>query len=249
MSPGVFGSVYKKGEQMKRLIPFSAVLCACLLAGLGWVVSHPQKAAAHAVFDDHENDRDHDRDKDKDDKDKDKDHDRDCDQDRDQDRDKDRDKDRDDKDRDSGHDADRDHSRNDDHKHGDGNVMVGSFLTTIVNYGTGGVASRSVITLHRDRTMSVIDSGQGGPGTEFSSQLGAWKRGCDGSAKGRTLDFSFPPNAGIARVDYKFDGDQPKDTIKGTIVLTTFPLNSNPLDGGGTVVGHFEFTGQRIKGP
>jgi len=127
--------------------------------------------------------------------------------------------------------------------------MVGSFLTTIVNYGTGGIASRSVITLHRDHTMSAIDSGQGGPSTEFSSQLGAWKRGCDGSATGRTLDFSFPPKAGIARVDYKFDADQPEDTIKGTIVLTTFPLNANPLDGGGTVVGHFEFTGQRIKVP
>jgi hypothetical protein len=96
--------------------------------------------------------------------------------------------------------------------------------------------------------MSVIDSNQGGPGTQFSSQLGAWKRGCDGAMKGRTIDFSFP-SAGIARVDYKFDADQPEDTIKGTIVLTVFPLNANPLDGGGTVVGHFEFTGTRIKVP
>jgi hypothetical protein len=230
---------------MKRLIPFSAVLCVGLLAGLGWIVTHPQRAAAHAVFDDDKNDGDHDRDKDKD-----KDHDRDCDQDRDHDRDKDSDhRDSDHKDGDSGHDADRDHGRDDDRKDSDRDGRVGSFLTTIVNYANGGVASRSVITLHRDRTMSVIDSGQGGPGTQFSSQLGAWKRGCDGSAKGRTLDFSFPPNAGIARVDYKFDADQPKDTIKGTIVLTVFPLNANPLDGGGTVVGNFEFTGTRIKVP
>jgi hypothetical protein len=235
---------------MKRLIPFSAVLCACLLAGLGWVISHPQKAAAHAVFDDHENDRDHDHDRDKDkddkdDKDKDKDHDRDCDQDRDQNRDKDRDH----KDRDSGHDEDRDHSRNDDHKDSDHGVMVGSYLTTITNYGgTVNVTERSVITLHRDRTMSAVDSGQGGPASMFSSQLGAWKRGCKGGATGRTLDFTFP-STGINRLDYTFDADQPKDTIKGTFVVTNFPINANPLDGGGTVVGHFEFTGQRIKVP
>ncbi len=63
---------------------------------------------------------------------------------------------------------------------------------------------------------------------------------------GRTLDFSCP-SAGISRLDYKFDPDQPKDTIKGLFILTTFPLNADPRVDTGTVVGQFEFTGTRIK--
>ncbi len=236
---------------MKRLVPFSAVLCVGLLVGLGWMISHPQKAAAHAVFGDDKHDGgDHDRDKDKDDKDKDKD--RDCDQDNDKDRDHgDGDKDRDHKDHDYGHDGDRDHSRHrdDDDKDSGRNVMVGSYLTTITKYGGNvGFTERSIITLHRDRTMSSVDSGQGGPASQFSSQLDAWKRGCKGTATGRTLDFTFPSN-GINRLDYTFDADQPKDTIKGEFILTNFPINADPLGSGGTVVGQFEFTGTRIKAP
>ncbi|HEV2964789.1 MAG TPA: hypothetical protein VG649_23375 [Candidatus Angelobacter sp.] len=231
---------------MKRLVPFSAVLCVCLLAGLGWVVSHPQKAAAHAVFDDDKHDGDHDRDKDKD-----KDKDRDCDQDGDKDRDHgDGDKDRDHNDHDYGHDGDRDHSRDDDdHKHADRNATVGSYLVTITKYGTTVVVTeRAVITLHSDGTMSSVDSGQGGPVSMFSSQLGAWKRGCNGGAKGRTLDFTFP-STGINRLDYTFDANQPKNTIKGEFILTNFPIDADPQGSGGTVVGQFEFTGQRIKVP
>jgi hypothetical protein len=230
----------RKGKPMKRFVPFSAVLCVCLLVGLGWVVSHPQKAAAaHPVFNDDDKHGDHDRDKDKD-------NDRDCDQDSDKDRDHgDQDKDH----KDDGHDADRDHSRDDDHNNSGGNVKVGSYLTTITKYGgTVNVTERSVITLHRDFTMSAIDSGQGGPASLFSSQLGAWKRACKGGATGRTLDFTFPSN-GINRLDYTFDGKQPKGTIKGEFILTNFPIDADPQGSGGTVIGQFEFTGQRIKVP
>lgn len=219
---------------MKRLAPFSAVFCVCLLVCFGLIVGHPQRAVAH-MDGSHDDDKNHDRDKDHD---RDDDHDRGCDQDRDHQRDDDSDKSKS---------EDRDHRDGDD-EHSKGGSRVGSFLTTITNYGTGAV-TRSVITLHRDGTMSVIDSGQGAPGSGFSSQLGAWKRGCDGSAAGRTLDFSFPNNIGINRVDYKFDANQPKDTIKGTFTVTKFPLGANPLDGGGTAAGEFEFTGQRIKVP
>jgi hypothetical protein len=237
---------------MKRLVPFSAVLCVCLLAGLGWMVIHPQKAAAHPVFNDdkhHDGDKDKDKDKD-DDKDKDKDNDQDCDQDSDKDRDHgDGDKDRDHKDGDYGHEGDRDHSRDDDHKHAGRNAMVGSFLVTITKYGTTvNVTERAVITLHGDGTMSSVDSGQGGPASLFSSQLGAWKRKCVGGATGRTLDFTFPSN-GINRLDYTFDANQPKDTIKGEFILTNFGINADPQGSGGTTVGQFEFTGQRIKVP
>jgi hypothetical protein len=124
---------------------------------------------------------------------------------------------------------------------------VGSFLTTITVAGTGAFASQSVITLHDDHTMSSIDSGQGGPAALFSSQLGAWESKGNDPAEGRTVDFSFP-NAGSARVDYTFN-PAPAGTISGTIVLTVFPPNTDPLDGGGTVVGNFNFTGRRITVP
>lgn len=125
---------------------------------------------------------------------------------------------------------------------------VGSFLTTITVAGTGAIASQSVIALHDDHTMSSIDSGQGGPAALFSSQLGAWESKGNAPAAGRTIDFSFP-NAGSARVDYTFNPAQPAGTISGTIVLTVFPPNTDPLDGGGTVVGNFNFTGRRITVP
>jgi len=50
----------------------------------------------------------------------------------------------------------------------------GAYLITI-NDSEGNFASRGVMTLHADGTMSVIDSGQGGTAYYFSSQLGrAW---------------------------------------------------------------------------
>src|SRR5215831_3352870 len=114
----------------------------------------------------------------------------------------------------------------------------GTFLTTISNATTGAFSSRSVITLHADHSMAVIDSGQGGPGVQFSSQQGVWEHESGGVLEPRTLDFSFP-SAGIARVDYQFNAGVPPNQIAGTITLTIFPLTGNPLDGGGTVVGTF----------
>jgi len=124
----------------------------------------------------------------------------------------------------------------------------GTFLTTITDANTGAFSSRSVITLHPDRSMTVIDSGQGGPGIQFSGQQGVWEHQSGGGLQARTLDFSFP-SAGIARVDYVFNAGVPADQVAGTITLTVFPLTANPLDGGGTVVGTFNFTGTRITVP
>jgi len=118
----------------------------------------------------------------------------------------------------------------------------GTYLTTITDANTGAFASRSVITLHADHSMISIDSGQGGPGALFSSQMGAWTA-VPGGVIGRTLDFSFP-QAGIARVDYNFKTT--KDQTNGTITLTVFGLNDDPLGSGGTVAGNFNFTGVRI---
>lgn len=127
----------------------------------------------------------------------------------------------------------------------EGSVNGASFVAT-VNDSNGNFASRDVITLHSDHTMSVIDSGQGGPAFFFSSQLGSWKPDGKGGAVGKTIDFDYPPNADVARLDYtlKFGIS---GTVTGTITLTVFPLQGNPLDGGGTVVGTFTFTGQRIQ--
>ena len=128
--------------------------------------------------------------------------------------------------------------------HGDNGLPGATYLTTITDANTGAFSSRSVITLHADHSLTVIDSGQGGPGVQFSSQQGAWAPSPGGGAIARTLDFSFP-SAGIARVDYNFTATN-TDQVGGTITLTVFGLTDNPLDGGGTVVGIFNFTGVRV---
>lgn len=122
-----------------------------------------------------------------------------------------------------------------------------SYLTTVTNANTGAFSSRSVITFHSDHSMSVIDSGQGGPGTQFSSQQGPWVSSPGNTLSARALDFSFP-SAGIAVVDYQIN-ILPNQQISGTITLTVFALTDNPLNGGGTVVGTFNFTGTKITVP
>jgi hypothetical protein len=54
--------------------------------------------------------------------------------------------------------------------------------------------------------------------------------------------------AGIARVDYNFTTIN-KDGVSGTITLTVFGLHDDPQGSGGTVVGHFNFTGVSIVAP
>jgi hypothetical protein len=93
--------------------------------------------------------------------------------------------------------------------------------------------------------MSVIDSGEGGPTFLFSSQLGSWKT--DGTKLiGRTIDFDFP-SVDIARLDYTITLGSNNKHLSGTVTLTTFPLQSNPQGGGGTLVGTFNFTGDLVN--
>jgi hypothetical protein len=127
---------------------------------------------------------------------------------------------------------------------GDDDVRGASYLIT-VNDSLGNFASRGVMTLHADHTMSVIDSAQGGPAFMFSSQLGSWERDRKGGLVARTIDFDFP-SAGVARLDYHITFAS-GGLVTGTITLTSFPLQGNPLDGGGTVVGTFTFTGMQIQ--
>jgi hypothetical protein len=118
-------------------------------------------------------------------------------------------------------------------------IAGSTYITTITDANTG--------ALHGDHSIAVVDSGQGGPGVQFSSQRGAWVTSPNAGVTARTFDFSFP-NAGIARVDYNFttiSGSQ----VVGTITLTVFPITADPQGSGGTVVGNFNFTGQRVTVP
>jgi len=122
----------------------------------------------------------------------------------------------------------------------------GSFLVTITD-STGAVASRSVITLHSDHSVAVIDSGQEGGAVSFSSQLGSWEHARHGVVKARTIDFSFPfATQGLARVDYTFNSGVPGNHVQGTITLTFFPPDGDPLGSGGTPGGTFTFSGTRV---
>jgi hypothetical protein len=128
------------------------------------------------------------------------------------------------------------------------NGARGATYVTTVTDSSGNFSSRGVITLHADHTMSVIDSGQGGPTFFFTSQLGSWKLDGKGEVVARTIDFDLPPSPDVARVDYTISFAQGGNQATGTITLTTFPLeNGNPLDGGGTVVGTFKFVGQLVQ--
>jgi len=135
------------------------------------------------------------------------------------------------------------HGQNQDNQ---GSAIGASYIATI-NDSSGNFASRDVITLHADQTMSVTDSGEGTPPFLFTSQLGSWKPDGHGGVLARTLDFGFPPNADVGRLDYAISFSQDHSQVTGTITLTIFPLQGDPLDGGETVLGTFTFVGQLIK--
>lgn len=124
-----------------------------------------------------------------------------------------------------------------------------TYLTTIsAKDSPGAFASRSVITLHADGTMSAIDSGQEGPTSFFSSQAGSWEPNGSRGIIGRTIDFSFLPGTpGIARADYTMTFSN-HGQVEGTITVTIFPLeDGNPIEGEGTSVGTFTFVGELIR--
>src|SRR3981189_3555371 len=83
-----------------------------------------------------------------------------------------------------------------------------TYLTTVKD-SSGNFLTRTVLTLHADHTMSVVAADQGGPTSFFTSQLGSWKPDGKGGAVGKTLDFDYPPNADVVRIDYtiSFDAD------------------------------------------
>jgi hypothetical protein len=124
-----------------------------------------------------------------------------------------------------------------------------SYLTTVTD-SNGKFRTRTVITLHADHTMSVVDADSGGPNFFFTSELGSWRSDGRGGAVGRTIDFDFYvghpvfPNGDVGRVDYTISFQN--NGIVGTHTVTIFSLQENPFDGGGINVGTFNFTGQLI---
>jgi len=120
--------------------------------------------------------------------------------------------------------------------------LAGTYIITNTD-STGAFVSRGVITLNADRTLSVVDSGQGGPTYFFSSQLGTWSPSGQGGV-GRTIDFDFAPASDVARLDYTFAFGA--GTISGTMTIYYFPLTANPLGSGGTFGGTFNFTGYQV---
>jgi hypothetical protein len=121
-----------------------------------------------------------------------------------------------------------------------GDLGGSTYLVTIIS--SGNFVSRSVISFHDGGTMSVENSSQGA--LNFGSQLGAWKRSGSGFIA-RTIDFNYPPEAGIARLDYVVN--IVGSGVKGNITLRAFPLTGDPLnDGKGTLIETFGFSGERV---
>jgi hypothetical protein len=120
-----------------------------------------------------------------------------------------------------------------------------SYLLTITDASTGMFAARGVLTFHADHTVSAILSSQGGP-VFFTSQLGSWKFGNAGGLVARTIFFDSI-NVHIDRLDYTATFASNRTQVTGTFTVTFFtPFTEDPLDGGGTVFGHFNFTGTLV---
>jgi hypothetical protein len=81
-------------------------------------------------------------------------------------------------------------------------ALAGTYLTTISGV-KGDFASRSLVTIHGDGTLSAIDSRQhqGVQGSSFSAQQGAYRCAGASAARARTLNFGFPNQETIARSD------------------------------------------------
>lgn len=129
-------------------------------------------------------------------------------------------------------------------------AMVGLWLTTI-HSGAGDFASRSLLTVNADGTLSAVDSAQdqGLQGSGFSSQPGVWRCAGPGKATARTLNFGFPPRPSIARSDWTLALSG--DTLSGAIALHIFPgvKDVDPFKADSQPVDAFRFTAQRVGAP
>lgn len=121
----------------------------------------------------------------------------------------------------------------------------GSYVTTIKD-SSGNFSSRSILTLHADRTLEAVDSAQQGPLNYFSNQLGTWEPAGNHRIRARTLDFLYPPGSGMARADYVITFASDRCQIAGTITVSAFPLQGENGDEG-SLIGTFTFEGEWVK--
>jgi hypothetical protein len=127
-----------------------------------------------------------------------------------------------------------------------------SYLATVTD-SNGNFFTRSVITLHADHTMSVVEADSGGPTYFFTGEFGSWRPDGKGGAVGKTIDFDFAggnpvySNGDVGRIDFTMSFQN--DGIVGTETVTIFPLEADPFGDGGTNLGTFNFSGQLITPP
>ncbi|MUG91678.1 hypothetical protein F7734_03935 [Scytonema sp. UIC 10036] len=139
---------------------------------------------------------------------------------------------------------------NDYQKAGCSNFVTGTYLTTIKN-ANGNFASRALITLTKEGNLIVGDSNQGGilgQFNGFTTSQGTWV--CNGTRgiTARVFNFSISNSGGtgIARNDYSATFNPRTQTVEGTIKLSFFGLEDNPLQGNGQNGGSFSFTGEFV---
>jgi hypothetical protein len=129
-------------------------------------------------------------------------------------------------------------------------VVTGTYLTTITD-ANGNFASRALITLTEEGNLIVTDSNQGGISSQFNpftTSQGTWA--CNGRTEitATALNFSLSNQggSGIARNEYSATFNPRTQTVEGTIELSLFDLQGNPLKGNGQNGGSFSFTGQFV---
>ncbi len=131
------------------------------------------------------------------------------------------------------------------------NFFAGSYLTTIVD-AKGKFSSRGVISFSEDGNLFVTDSNQGGVQgvfNPFGDTQGSYTCTSNREIRAVGINFGFSgPNGvnDIARSDIQATLNQQSMELQGIITVSSFALDANPLKGAGSVVGSFQFTGQRI---
>lgn len=132
-------------------------------------------------------------------------------------------------------------------------AMTGTYLATVVK-GANSFVARVLVTLHRDGTLSVIDSHQhrGVQGSSFSAQQGAYRCLDARTARARTLNFGFPEHASIARGDWTIVKERPNGFIVGDITVSIYPgvKGVDPFAAkGGKRIGTYRYIGVPLVPP
>lgn len=126
-------------------------------------------------------------------------------------------------------------------------LVNGATYEITLTDSTGAFDARETLTLHADHSMAAHDSNENSPTEHFSGELGLWRFDDDGGVITKSINFDFPPNADIARLDRTIKFEQNRTKISGTFTVTVFPLQTgNPQGPGGTVIFSGNFTGNLV---